>query len=219
MNYVKNLIKILVIAQCLFFCACNKKETAKVEAIEVEATVVETTEQNILNLADFVKCPFNEEFNNKTNLEKYVLKKFGKPDKLGKGRTSLGDADTANIIIDEIWLRYYEKYPDDGKYSFVIHRGISKRFEVFARIHIWNFTDLKYGINEKTTIRDIENLFGEPESVKRGPREDGRPYSFIDYEYWYSNDDNLYFYRFDLGFRDGKLYSIYIETRIRVERL
>ena len=50
MNYLKRLVKILFFAQCfLLFCVCDKKE----------ATI--TTEQNKLNLADFVKWPFNIE--------------------------------------------------------------------------------------------------------------------------------------------------------------
>ena len=52
MNYVKNLIKILLFVQCLLLsCVCDKKE----------AITSITTEQNKLNLVDFGKCPFNEE--------------------------------------------------------------------------------------------------------------------------------------------------------------
>ena len=205
MNHVKNLVKILLFAQCLLFCACDKKE-------------IVTTEQNILNLTDFVKCPFNEEYDDKTNLEKYILKKFGKPDKFGKGRTSLGDADAADIVIDEIWLRYYETSSVDEKYSFVIYRGISKKFEVFARIYIYNYTDLKYRINENTTNRDIENLFGKPNEFeqKKIDGDDYKKYSYYTSSY---NKNSPYYYQLHLRFKGMKLDYINIETRFRAEKL
>ena len=151
MRYVKNLIKILLLVQCLLlFCVCDKKE--------VEKEIV-TTEQNILNLADFVKFPFKDEFNNKTNLEKYVLKKFGKPKYTRKLRTCLYDH--SEINVERISIVYDES-------SFEICRGVSKRFEVFESIYnIPDNIDLKYGIKKKeTTIKDIESLFGKPEKIK-----------------------------------------------------
>ena len=205
MNYVKNLIKVLLLAQCLLFCVCDKKE-------------IKTTEQNILNLADFVKCPFNEEFKNNTNLEKYVLKKFGKPDVFGKGRTSLGDAANAYIIIDEIWLEYLKKDPDDKYSSFIVYRGVSKRFEVFSKIYIQNFIDLKYGINEETTMRDIENLFGRPilkgrpEEVQKR-RQKGSRYGYTG-SYYYLYNEDPYVYHLDFEFEKGKLDSIHIKVHV-----
>jgi len=207
MKYVKNLIKILVIVQCLFFCACNKKEATTVE------TIVEPTEQNILNLADFVKCPFNEEFNNKTNLEKYVLKKFGKPNKVTKSREGLNDADE-DIIVDKIWLEYTEKDPGD-RYSFTIHRGISKRFEVFTKISIYNFIDIKYDINEETTIEDIENLFGKLNELNIR-RIDNDIKTYYDALY---NPDGPYVYHLDIGFKNGKLNYIHIKVNISASEL
>ena len=199
MKYVKNLVKILLLAQCLLlFCTCNKKE---------ETTEIETTEQNELNLADFVKCPFNEEFKSNTNIEKYVLKKFGKPDEVIKVRGPLDDTTGADIIIDHIELRYSEKY------SFVIYRGISRKFEIFSRIYMYKFIDLKYGISEKTSIRNIENLYGNPESVKKRPRTKDRPYSFTDYRYSYSSDDSHEYFLY-FGFLEGRLHSIEIITNI-----
>ena len=198
MNYIKNLMKILLFAQCLLFYACDKKET---EIIEIKIT-----EQNILNLADFVKCPFNEEFKKNTNLEKYVIKKFGKPDEFGKGRDTLGNAVVADIIIDEIWLKYSEKMPGDI-YSFRIYRGVSKRFEVFAGIYINKFTDLKYGFNEETTIKDIDNLFGKPK--EHGIKRKGN--DIKQYYYCYSND-GPYVYHLYIRFTDEKLDSIDINT-------
>ena len=206
MKYVKNLIMIILFAQCLLlFYACDKKEATTVE------TIAEPTEQNIMNLADFVKCPFNEGFNGKTNLEKYVLKKFGKPDKVVKGRDALGDADSADIVVDRIWLEYTEEDPGD-KYSFTICRGVSKRFEVLERIYICKYTDLKYGINEETTIRDIENLFGRPRKVQNIQREENDTASDIHYRYAYS--DGPYVYHLSFGFRKEKLNSIGININI-----
>ena len=194
MNYIKNFIKILLLAQCLLL-SCEYK--------------VVTTEQNILNLADFVKCPFNEEFDDKTNLEKYVLKKFGKPDSVRKRRAPFGDID----IINKIDLRY------EKNYSFSIYRGVKKRFEFFRNIKIFNYSDLKYGINEKTTIRDIESLFGKPEMAIKGSRTSILPNGYADsrdddtlYAYRYNNGDNLYYYFIDFGFKEGKLNSIYIDA-------
>jgi hypothetical protein len=150
MNHIKNIVKILLLAQCLFlFCVCDKKE--------VEKEIV-TTEQNILNLADFVKSPFKDEFNNKTNLEKYVLKKFGKPKYTRKWRAALSDHSEVSVERTSIVYK---------KSSFEICRGLSKRFEVFESIYnIPDNIDLKYGIKKKeTTIKDIEGLFGKPEKV------------------------------------------------------
>jgi len=189
MNHVKNLIKILLFTQCLLLCCvCNKKEE-----------IIVTTEQNILNLADFIKCPFNEEFKKNTNLEKYVLKKFGKPDRVIKDRGPLGHGDAENIITDIIILQYFVENPSD-KYEFAIKKGVSKRFEFFKYISIFNLTDLKYGINKKTTMRDIENLFGKPildgrdEEVENLRRKGSDAYSYTgSYRYGHSNDGHLYY--------------------------
>ena len=181
MNYIKHLIKILLLAQCfLLFCEYDKK--------------VVTTEQNISNLADFVKCPFNEEFDKNTDLEKYVLKKFGKPDIIEKWRDWLGDH--SERFGDKIRLVY------DGKYLFYIHRWVfkSKKFEIFKGISIYNYADLKHGINKETTKKDIENLFG--------------PLKGIDTGYYCYNPDGPYIYHFNIGFEKGKVYSISIRINI-----
>jgi len=192
MNYLKTLVKILLIGQCFLLCVCDTKK---------EKAAVVTPEQQELNLTDFVKCPFNEEFNDKTNLEKYVLKKFGKPDKLKKWRGPLDKTAGANIITDEIEIGY------SAKYAFGIQRGVSKKFEVFETIAIKNPTnvDLKYGINEETTMRDIKNLFGEPLEAKEGS-----------YYYRYSsyNSGGAYVYHLHIYFENGKLY--YLEIKINI---
>ena len=185
MDYVKNLVKILLFAQCfLLFCTCDKKE-------------VVTTEQNILNLADFVKFPFKDEFDN-TNLEKYVLKKIGKPKWIEKFRTTLYDH--SEVVIDRIHIEY------DG-YSFRICRGVSKRFEVFETIYATpDNIDLKYGIKKKeTTIKDIEGLFGKPEKVTNIK-------NYTSYEYIYSTEQ--YKYLFDIRFIDGKWEFFSLDTKI-----
>ena len=198
MNHVKNLVKILLLAQCLLLCCvCGNKETA----------ILEPTEQQRLNLANFVKCPFKEEFKNNTNLEKYVLKKFGKPDNFGKVKSGFGDAGNEDIFGYEIWLNYTEKNPGA---RFTIFRGISvngvsKKFEIFKYLSIYNLTDLidfKYGINIKTTTRDIENLFGKSGNLEK---------KYYDSD----NEDSPYYYFLTFGFEEGKLNSLYIETRIR----
>ena len=208
MNYVKNLIKILLFVQCLLFCACSNKGGIPLEI---------TTEDQKLRLSDFVKCPFNEEFKNNTNLEKYVLKKFGRPDEILKGRGSLGYGSNTGIIKNQITLRYYEKY------SFIIYRGVSMKFELFSEIYIYTFEDLKYGINEKTTMRGIENLFGkpildgQPEEVKNFRRKGSDAYrytgSFLYYDH--SKDDD-FSYRYCLVFRfwEGELKTINVITNI-----
>jgi hypothetical protein len=194
MNYVKNLVKIILLAQCLFlFCACDKKE-------------IVTTEQNRLNLADFVKCPFNEVFDNKTNLEKYVLKKFGKPEKVWKWRDVVNDS--SDVLVDVIDIEY-------ENYLFVIKKGVKKNFEVFTQIFILNFLDLKYGINKETTMRDIENLFGQPyeaKIIKRKEKdeEDGAAYYYI------YGENNRYVYHFSIGFIKGKLNSMGIDVNINL---
>ena len=225
MNYVKNLIKILLFVQCLLFCVCDKKEATIVEKTEVEATEIVTTEQNELNLVDFGKWPFNDKLKNTTNLEKYVLKKFGKPDRVIKDRGPLGHGDAENIITDIIILQYFVENPSD-KYEFEIYRGVSKRFEFFKYISMYNLIDLKYGINETTTMRDIENLFGKPsldgrdEEVENLQRKGSDAYSYTgSYRYGHNNDGHLYYYLFDFGFRKGKLVYIYITTVIRAEKL
>ena len=183
MKYVKNLVKILFLAQCLLlFCTCDKKE-------------VVTTEQNILNLADFVKCPFNEEFDSNTNLEKYVLKKFGKPKYIRKWRAPLYDY--SKVVADQIYIQYVG-------YSFDIYRGVFKKFEVFKNIYIRrDYTDFKYRINNETTIQDVERLFGKPESV-----DDRDSYFYI-----YS-PEGPYQYHLRIAFIDGKIYSISIDIKM-----
>jgi len=205
MNYVKNLIKILVIVQCFLFYACDKKEVTTVK------TIAEPTEQNILNLADFVKCPFKDEFNDNTNLEKYVSKKFGKPDKVVKVRDVLG-AGSTDIVVDRIWLEYTEEDPGD-RYSFTICRGVSKKFEVFEKISIYVYTDLKYGINKETTMKDIGILFGLPKSIQNIQREENDTASDTIYYYLYSTA-GPYVYHFTIGFRKAKLNNINIKNNI-----
>ena len=193
MNYIKNLIKVLLFAQCLFlFCVCDKKE-------------IVTTEQNILNLADFVKCPFKEEFDDKTDLEKYVLKKFGKPYTTNKLRRALYDH--CEVVVDKIKIEYEESL-------FRIHRGVSKRFEVFERIYgIPDDADLKYGIKRKeTTIKDIERLFGKPEVVTIIK-------DFTSYKYTYNTNQYKYKYDLDIRFINGKYIFLSIDTRIECEAL
>jgi len=137
MKYLKNLLIILLCL--LLFCSCDEKIT-KEQKIQMKS-----------NLIDFVKCPFNEEFKKNTNLEKYVLKKFGKPDSASKSRGAINDF--SKIIAEHIHITYKD-------YIFWLNRGVNKRFEVFTKIFIKNFTGLKYGINKDTTIKDIEKLFG-----------------------------------------------------------
>ncbi|MCL1864647.1 MAG: hypothetical protein FWF73_02420 [Spirochaetes bacterium] len=190
MKYTKNIVKILFLAQCfLLFCTCDKE--------------VVTTEQHRLNLATFVTCPFNEEFDSNTNLEKYVLKKFGKPYSVSKGRDKLGlhrELVEPPIVVDRLEL-IYEK-----KYQFDITRGINKRLEFFDSIFLLDFTDLKYGINNETTIKDIKSLFG-------------KPYNFTEIEdvydinYYYSfSKGSPYLYHLEIVFRKKKLHSISIDV-------
>ena len=193
MNYVKNLIKLLVIAQCLLFCVCDKKE----------AVIVETTEQNKLNLIDFVKCPFNEEFDEKTDLEKYVLKKFGKTDRIRKWRGPTGEH--SKVIADKIDIIY-------EKDRFVIYKGVNKKFKVFETIFISNYIDLKFGIDNETTIKDIERLFGQPkkiDNIKREKNDEG-----INSIYYYFRNDGAYSYNLDLGFIQKKLNYIRVNICI-----
>ena len=190
MSYVKNIAKILLLAQCLLlFCVCDKKEE-----------VIVTTEQNRLNLADFVKCPFNEEFNDKTNLEKYVLKKFGKPDSVERGEIAIDEVN--GVEGDRIRLTY------DGKYSFEIYKWTfkKKKFEIFRLIYIKDCTDLKYGINNETTIKDIERLFGNPGSIEKREGDVAA--------YYYSYGTNQYLYNLAIGLGEGKLYSLRIHINI-----
>ena len=190
MNYVKNLLKILLLAQCLLlFCTCDEKIT-KEQKIQMKS-----------NLIDFIKCPFNEEFKNNTNLEKYVLKKFGKPDSASKSRGAINDF--SEVIADHIHLTY-------KGYIFWINRGVNKRFEVFTQIYIKNFTGLKYGISKETTVKDIERLFGLYYSGDR--KEDN-----IRYDYTYKNGP--YLYHFGIGFRNGELSYISIDVNINDSKL
>ena len=187
MKYFKNLLMIILFAQCLLlFCTCDEK-VSKEQEIQME-----------LNLIDFIKCPFNEEFKNNTNLEKYVLKKFGKPDSVYKWRG--GTSDFSEVIAEHIHLTYKKNY------IFWINRGVNKKFEVFTKIYIKDFTGLKYGINKDTAIKDIERLFGLHYSGNR--QEDD-----IRYSYTYS-DDSQYVYHFGIGFWKGELYYISIDINI-----
>jgi len=187
MNYVKNVVKILLLIQCLLLCTCDKE--------------VVTTEQHRLNLADFVTCPFNEKFDNKTNLEKYVLKKFGEPDSVRKGRKNLGEHRKEwAIVTDWIEVAYQRKY------TFRIYRGVNKRLEFFDMIFFLEFTDLKYEINNETTIKDIKRLFGKPRDVT-----DIEDVYDINYYYSYSHD-SPYLYHLEIIFRKGKLSSMYVYT-------
>ncbi|MCL1864648.1 MAG: hypothetical protein FWF73_02425 [Spirochaetes bacterium] len=193
MKYTKNIVKILLLAQCfLLFCTCDKE--------------VVTTEQHELNLIAFVTCPFNEKFDSNTNLEKYVLKKFGKPYSVSKWRDKLGlhrEPPKAPIEVDQIVLRY------EKKYEFEITRGINKKIEFFKMIFLLDFTDLKYGINKDTTIKDIEKLFGN----LGGVTEIEDVYE-INYYYTYS-DDSPYGYTLKIVFRKGKL--DYIDIRMKFD--
>jgi len=193
MSNVKKLVKILVFVQCfLLFCTYNKG--------------VVTTAQNELNLVDFIQCPFNEKFDSNTNLEKYVLKKFGKPDYTWKRRRP--KEEHSEVIIDHNMIEY-------KNYKFDIYRGVNKRFEVFDSMLILEFTDLKYGINNKTSIKDIEKLFGKPGSIDKW---ENNNISFIDYVYVYG-DDGPYSYRLDIRFQNGKLSDITIYVGIDAYKL
>ena len=191
---VKNLVKILLIAQCLLlFCACDDREIVTV-----------TAEQQVLNLADFVKCPFNEGFDENTDLEKNVLKKFGKPDSVRKWRKKL--AAHSEMIVDNSYLSY-------ENYEFEIRRGVNKKFEYFELMLILNFTDLKYGINKETTIKDIERLFGNSEDFTDVEDSYISNYSYED------NDDSPYFYRLRLAFRKKKLDSLRVVIKLNPYKL
>ena len=196
MKYVKNIIKLLLLAQCfLLFCTCDKE--------------VITTEQNELNLINFVTWPFNDmKFESSTNLEKYVLKKFGKPDSVSKGRRKIGEHTLpVPIVVDRIELAY------ENKYEFDITRGINRKIEFFDLIFILDFTDLKYGINNETTIKDIERIFGKPGYVT-----EVKDVYEIDYYYSYS-DDSPYGYRLEIVFKKKKLRSIYVRALFDPYRL
>ena len=202
MNYVKNLVKILLFAQCFLFSTCEKKESTIEEQIEaaiteMKATEVEPTEEQKLNLADFVKFPFKEKFDNKTNLEKYVLKKFGKPDSLRRKRDTLGEH--SEVIADYSYLEY-------KNYDFEIIRGVNKRFKCFNKIFLLDFIDLKYGINKDTTIKEIEGLFGKSKDFT-----DVEDSYIINYDY---EDNSTYFYRIRITFGNKKLDSITIRVNI-----
>ena len=186
MNHTKILIKILLLVQCfLFFCTCDKE--------------IVTTEQHRLSLVDFVMFPFNEEFADKTDLEKYVLKKFGKPDNVVKGGMFGEHREERKLIVDRIELEY------KNRYQFRIYRGVNKRLEIFARIFMLDFVDLKYGINKETTIKDIKKLFGQPEY-----------FTDVDNSYIanYSCDNSPYYGRLRITFGDGKLNSMTITINV-----
>ena len=197
MKYTKNLIKILLLTQCfLFFCTCE--DNAKTETII----------RNEYDIVDFITCPFNEKFDDKTNLEKYVLKKFGKPEIVWKERKRLGDHKELPIVVDWIVLIYNN---DKYKSKFEITRGINKRLDFFNSILILDFTDLKYGINNGTTIKDIEKLFGTP-YVK--DIEDG-----YELEYRHGYVDDIYIYELKFVFRKKKLNAVHIQTDFNPYRL
>ena len=197
MNSTKNIIKILLLSQCLLlFCTCEKE--------------VVTTEQHRLNLVTFVTCPFNEKFDNNTNLEKYVLKKFGKPDNVWKERRELGihrELADVPIAVERINLEY------KNKYQFKITKGINKRLEFFDSIFLGDFTDLKYGINNETTIKDIKILFGNPKDIT-----DIKDVYDINYYYSFS-DESPYFYHLEIVFRKEKLDTVHVRVKFDPYRL
>ena len=167
-----------------------------------ERKVPVTTKQNKLNLVEFVKCPFNEEFDENTDLEKYVLKNFGNPDSIKKRKKLM---DINEIAINETRLIYNKNY------SFEIYKWISKKkgFEIFKKISMSNFPDLKYGINKNTTTKDVEALFGKPESMsiiqrKESDKDDNTIYYYI------HGPDNLYIYDLNIRFEKEKLRGISI---------
>ena len=195
MNYIKHLIKTLLFVQCfLLFCVCDKKE-------------IVTTEQNKLNLADFIKWPFNEELDDNTDLEKYVLKKFGKPDSIRKWRDWLGDH--SEVVADKIELLHKD-------YAILIYKWVfkRKRFEVFKSIAMTNYTDLKYGINNETTIKDIERLFGKPDEIQNIQREKSDARSDVLYYYYVHEDSVAYVYSLGIGFRKGRYRYISVTINI-----
>ena len=197
MNSTKNIIKILLLSQCLLlFCTCEKE--------------VVTTEQNRLNLAAFVTCPFNEKFDDKTDLEKYVLKKFGKPNNVWKYREKLGihrEPPDAPIVVDRVTLEY------KNKYQFDITKGINKRLQFFDSIFLGDFTDLKYGINNETTIKNMKRLFGKPKDVSE--IED-----VYEINYYYSHKDNIqYLYHLEIVFRKEKLDTVHVRVKFDPNRL
>jgi hypothetical protein len=195
MNYVKNLAKILLFVQCFLFCACGNKGSISLEI---------PTEEQKLRLADFKKCPFNEEFTNKTDLEKYVLKKFGKPDTFYKWSGKFGEHSEVTAYF--IQLHY------KNKYEFEINKVINRKFQFFDTIFLLDFPDLKYGINKDTTIKDIESLFGK--SREFTDVED----SYIIY-YSYEDNDGPYYYSLKIAFSNKKLSSISVETRLNTYKL
>ncbi|MCL1864572.1 MAG: hypothetical protein FWF73_02030 [Spirochaetes bacterium] len=209
MNHVRNLVKIILLVQCCLFCVCTKE-------------AVLTTEENRLNLADFVKCPFNEKIEKNTDFVKYFLKKFGKPDEFKRGQVYPGD-NSGLIAVEETLLEYDEKYRfiihsctrDLEEYTKEFRKRINKKFKVIREISIYSISDadLKYGLNTETTIKDIERLFGKPD------------WSHGDTTYVYSYDAcdstycsaleriEMFYYRLYLEFKKGKLIKIKIETK------
>ncbi|MCL1864649.1 MAG: hypothetical protein FWF73_02430 [Spirochaetes bacterium] len=147
-----------------------------------------------------MKCPFNEMFDSNTNLENYVLKKFGKPDIDWKERKKLGKDKELSIVVDWIVLVYNN---DKYKSKFDITRGINKKLNFFDSILLLDFTDLKYEINNETTIKDIESLFGKSRDVS-----EIKDVYEISYDYY----DDIYLYHLKFVFRKKKLSAIHIRT-------
>jgi hypothetical protein len=80
---------------------------------------------------------------------------------------------------------------------------------------------LKYGINEETTMRDMKNLFGEPElngrdeEVKNLRQKGNDVYNYTgSYCYYKDNDDSPYRYSLRIGFKNGKLNYISLDAKI-----
>jgi len=207
MSFVRRLVKILPLMQCLLLLLPASMCKEKVEK-EIILTP-EQEKQNGLNLADFVKCPFSEEFDSNTNLEKYVTKKFGKPDSTRKVREMLYDY--SKVVADKTYLTYEERY------EILIYRGVFRKFEVFKTVFILDFTDIKHGMNKETTIKDIERLFG-PREVQSGRGKENNSYSDTIYSYTYS-DDGPYTYNLDIGIRKKKLRYISIDVKINDYKL
>ena len=123
-----------------------------------------------------------------------MLKKFGKTDRIGKRRGPT--AEHSAIIADKTDIMY-------KKARFVIYRGVNKKFNGFTEISMSNFMNLKYGINNETTTKDIAGLFGQPrkiEDIKREKNDEG-----IDIIYYYYIEDGPCGYFLELGFIRTKL--------------
>lgn len=219
---------VLVLASGILvsFIAEQRAEKAALSYNKIVRTEEDILKENKLNLADFVKCPFNEKIEENADFAKYFLRKFGKPDEFKKGSAFPGDLST--IIEAEQTLLGY-----NGKYRFKIWKcvrylesGSTRKFKTIKEIRIYSVSDadLKYGLNSETTIKDIDRLFGKPKDIENYTREKDSPYA--DTRYYYEYDTNpsstsidisekeLFWYSFDLRFRNGTLSELEIETRI-----